>query len=176
MWVALLLGRYPVTNEEYGRFLEEERGREKPSHWEAEDFNAPRQPVVGVTWDDAQAFCEWAGGRLPIEAEWEYACRAGTTTTYWSGDTEKDLARVGWYEENSGGKPRVVGELEANPFGLHDMHGNVNEWCQDEGGTDRVIRGGSWGGAAGYCRAACRLRYRPGNRWRNLGFRLSRGQ
>ncbi|MEM7248235.1 MAG: SUMF1/EgtB/PvdO family nonheme iron enzyme [Acidobacteriota bacterium] len=170
------LGRFPVTNEEYGRFLEEDSNREKPQDWENERFYDPRQPVVGVTWHDAQAFCEWAGVRLPTEAEWEWACRAGTTTRYWSGDDEEDLARVGWYDENSEGRSHVVGELEGNPFGLHDMHGNVWEWCSDEMGSSRVIRGGSWDNSARHCRAAYRLRDHPGYRWRSLGFRLSRGQ
>ncbi|MEM7244365.1 MAG: SUMF1/EgtB/PvdO family nonheme iron enzyme [Acidobacteriota bacterium] len=170
------LGRYPVTNEEYGRFLKERPEHGSPRFWDDQRFNDPRQPVVGVSWADARAFCEWAGGRLPTEAEWEHACRAGTTTRYWSGDAEEELARVDWYRGNSGGELHVVGELEANPWGLNDIHGNVREWCEDEMGASRVIRGGSWYDAAGGCRAACRLRLRPGGRWWYLGFRLSRGQ
>jgi hypothetical protein len=73
--------------------------------------------------------------RLPSDAEWEYACRAGTVTRYWSGDSEEDLKRVGWYSGNSGDRLHAVGEKEANPFGLYDMHGNVN-FDSEIGGFD----------------------------------------
>ena len=89
-------------------------------------------PQARVSWEDATAFCKHYGYRLPSEAEWEYACRAGTTTRYWSGDTDEDLARVGWYHENSRGDVQPVGRKPANPFGLYDMHGNVFEWCEDK--------------------------------------------
>ncbi|MCE9634809.1 MAG: formylglycine-generating enzyme family protein [Planctomycetes bacterium] len=165
-------------------------------------------PVEGVSWDDAQAFCGKTGLRLPSESEWEYACRAGTTTAWWSGDGEADLKRVAWY----GATPsawsqfvdRVLGwagrrrpatghrpaaQKDANPFGLHDIHGNVWEWCEDAWHRDydgapadgtawdievaayRVARGGSWGNTASYARSATRFRFDPGNRNSNLGFR-----
>ena len=127
---SFYLGKHPVTNEEYGRFLKA-TGHQEPRYWADRQFNQPKQPVVGVSWEDAQAYCKWAGLSLPTEAQWEYACRAGTTTRYWSGDTEEDLARVGWYWENSGGHTHPVGEKPANPFGLFDTHGNVQEWCED---------------------------------------------
>jgi formylglycine-generating enzyme required for sulfatase activity len=160
-----LLGKYPVTNAQYARFLEAVGGSAtKPEYWDNRRFNQPEQPVVGVSWDEARAFCEWAGGRLPTEAEWEYACRAGTTTEYSFGDDPAELGDYGWFEGNSGGQTQPVGAKKPNPWGLCDMHGNVWEWCEDawhgnyEGapddgsvwgsdaaaGGDRVVRGGGW--------------------------------
>jgi formylglycine-generating enzyme required for sulfatase activity len=171
---AFELGKYPVTNEQYARFLAENPGAREPGLWSDRRFNQPNQPVVGVSWDEARAFCAWAGGRLPTEAEWEYACRAGTTTRYWSGDEETDLARAGWYAGNSGGQPHPVGEKPANAFSLCDVHGNVWEWCADwyggfpigatqvdptgpASGDSRVLRGGSWILHAHYARSAYRF-------------------
>jgi formylglycine-generating enzyme required for sulfatase activity len=190
---GFFLGRYPVTNEEYGRFLAAVKGEEEPAFWGDRQYNQPRQPVVGVSWDDARRYAEWSGLRLPSEAEWEYACRAGTRTRYYSGDTEVDLARVGWYGRNSGGKLHQVGEKEPNRYGLFDMHGNVWEWCEDDWhgdyqgapedgsawvekprGADRVGRGGSWSGGARVARAAYRGNDSPGLRGQILGFRLAR--
>ena len=119
------MGRYPVTNEEYGRFLADNGDASEPEYWGDRKFNQPNQPVVGVSWNDAQRYAQWAGLRLPTEAEWEYACRAGTTTRYYTGDSEADLDRAGWYDGNSGGKLHPVGQKEPNAFGLYDMHGNV---------------------------------------------------
>src|SRR5262249_19167843 len=101
--------------------------------WEQTD----RHPVVNVSWNDAVAFCDWLSAkegkqyRLPTEAEWEYSCRAGTTTRFHSGDDEASLKKVANYWDSGPGTTRAVGELQANAFGLHDMHGNVWEWCQD---------------------------------------------
>jgi formylglycine-generating enzyme required for sulfatase activity len=184
------LAKAPVTNAQYGEYLKANPAVKEPEYWGDQSYNQPQQPVVGVSWEEARAYCEWAGLKLPTEAQWEYACRAGTTTRYWSGDGEEDLKRVGWYAENSGGRLHAVGELEANPFGLYDMHGNVFEWCLDSfgpyttrpragdglrhepvGDASRVFRGGSFGDTARYARSAYRLWDAPGFRWFVLGFR-----
>jgi formylglycine-generating enzyme required for sulfatase activity len=142
------LGKYPVTNEQYRRFLDSPGCRVKrPAYFDDRRFNQPEQPVVGVRWDDAVAYCEWVGGRLPTESEWEYACRARTDTKhteYWFGDAEEQLEEYAWYGKNSRGQSHPVGTKPANPWGLHDMHGNVWEWCEDlfdaQAYRDRVER------------------------------------
>ncbi|MCF7788328.1 MAG: formylglycine-generating enzyme family protein [Prosthecobacter sp.] len=149
-------------------------------------------PVEKVRWDDAQEFCtklnvgqsDHPGYRyaLPSEAQWEYSCRAGETGPYSGGS----LDEVGWYDGNSGSKTHDVGQKKPNAWGLHDMHGNVSEWCADwhdfklQGGVDpkgpesgvyRVDRGGSWFSYAAGCRAALRGRVVPYYRNRRLGVR-----
>ena len=187
------MGRHPVTNEEYGLYLKDVADAREPAFWGDSQYNKPRQPVVGVSWEDGKRYAEWAGLRLPTEAEWEYACRAGTTTRYWTGDAEADLDRAGWYRGNSGRELHPVGEKEANRFGLHDMHGNIWEWVEDDWHDDyegapvdgrawigkprverRVIRGGSWDYDARFCRSAIRDDWTPGLRYDGVGFRLSR--
>jgi formylglycine-generating enzyme required for sulfatase activity len=183
----------PVTNEQYARFLKENPGAVEPEKWSDRRHNQPRQPVVGISWDEANAFCRWAGLRLPTEAEWEYACRAGSMhERYSSGNSEDYLGRVGWYAGNSSGELHAVAEKPANEFGLHDMHGNVWEWCEDtwhpnyerapvdgrawvdEASGYRVSRGGSFGDSAEGARSACRFWHPPSDRWRGLGFRPAR--
>ncbi len=187
------IGRYPVTNEEYGLFLKNNPDVPEPRYWAHRQYNQPRQPVVGVSWDDAKKYAEWAGLRLSTEAEWEYACRANTQTRYYPGDKEEDLDRAGWYDKNSAHRLHPVGEKEPNSFGLYDMHGNVWEWVEDgkhdnyNGGPSdgsawidsprssiRVIRGGSWGGGAHLCRSAIRRGFPPYDRSDYLGFRFSK--
>lgn len=144
-------------------------------------------PVEQVSWNECQEFCEKTGLTLPTEAQWEYACRAGTTGAF-----AGNLDEMAWYDSNSGGKTHSVGTKKANAWGLYDMHGNVCEWCQDwygdypggsvtdptEPSTDssRVIRGGSWINLAWDCRSAFRFSNYPEIRFYNLGFRCVRGQ
>lgn len=187
---AFQLARTPVTSADYANFLEATK-RKPHEYWSNRAYNQATQPVVGVDWDDAVAFCKWVGpnARLPSEAEWEYACRAGTQTRFWSGDSPEDLARVGWFSGNSGGRLHPVAELPANPYGLHDMHGNVDEWCADwfgdyprgiqkdpqgpPSGSVRVRRGGFFGDGARWCRSACRSGLGPSYRGNYLGFRVA---
>ena len=189
---SFYLARTPVTNAQYGKYLAARPKAPKPEHWGDRHVNQHDQPVVGVSWEEAQAYCEWAGLVLPTEAQWEYACRAQTTTRYSSGNTEDDLARVGWYDGNSDGRLHSVGEKPANGFGLHDMHGNVWEWCRDSFGSyatsprkgdglrhepcgTRVLRGGGRFGPARYARSAFRSRALPGARTSGVGFRPAQG-
>jgi formylglycine-generating enzyme required for sulfatase activity len=159
-------------------------------------------PVENVSWDDALEFCrklselpeEKAAGRtyrLPSEAQWEYACRAGSTTNYCFGDDEAQLGNYAWYDKNSGGTTHPVDGKKPNAWGLYDMHGNVWEWCEDRydagyysgspmddpvgpsGGVNRVFRGGSWSDPAGYCRSANRGYAMPRYRDNFLGLRIS---
>ena len=175
---------------------------------EAEDEDIPPQgdnyPAVYISWDDATEFCvkltalERKCGklpanqtyRLPTEAEWEYACRAGTTTAYSCGDDESKLGDYAWYDKNSKGNLHEVATKKPNPWGLFDMHGNVWEWCEDwhedslSGGNDpkgpsagsfRVIRGGLWDRPASDCRSAFRVNcHFPTYRGRSFGFRIVR--
>jgi formylglycine-generating enzyme required for sulfatase activity/serine/threonine protein kinase len=138
-------------------------------------------PVEQVSWSDVQVFIRKLNSqegtdkyRLPTEAEWEYACRAGTTTAYSFGDNESDLGDYGWYHGNSGNRTHPVGQKRPNPWGLYDVHGNVWEWTQTEEGSRRVFRGGSWPYNAGHCHSAFRYVSVPGVRFNTLGFRLLR--
>jgi formylglycine-generating enzyme required for sulfatase activity len=187
------IGRFPVTNEEYGRYLVANPDVAKPAEWGDRAFNGARQPVVGVTWHEARRFAAWAGCRLPSEAEWEYAARAGTTAPYLSGKHKADLDRFAWSHENAGDATHAVGGKEQNAFGLHDVLGNAWEWIEDdwhdayEGApTDgsawvevprsarRLDRGGSWYSWAKNCRVAMRLNRPLDERDRTIGFRVAR--
>jgi formylglycine-generating enzyme required for sulfatase activity len=155
-------------------------------------------PVINVTWYGSTEFATYIGGTLPTEAQWEYACRAGTATPFNTGDFLTNLqANYYWaYPYNGGtntvttypGKTQTVGTYAANAYGLYDMHGNVWEWCSDWYGTYpttpqtnptgaatgsyRVFRGGSWNYTAQSCRSAARYDYNPGDDYRSIGFRV----
>jgi len=155
----------------------------------------PRRPVENVSWQEAVEFCrklseqEGRTYRLPTEAEWEYACRAGSKTKWSFGDDESAVGDYAWYDDNSGSTTHPVGEKKPNAWGLYDMHGNVWEWCSDgygeyeagvvsdptgtESASARVGRGGGWRYSAAGCRSAYRLRYSPSVRSDALGFRLA---
>jgi len=201
------LAIHPVTQGQYRAVT-----GQSPSHFKGEDS----LPVENVSWLDAVEYCNalsrkekrtpfyaisgttvtvpnWNanGNRLPTEAEWEYACRAGSETRFSFLD-ERAIGEYAWYSENSGGKVHPVGLKKPNSFGLYDMHGNVWEWCWDgyeaykgspvidprgpSQAPNRVDRGGSWYGTAGFARAAYRAGLQPGDRYGSLGFRVARVQ
>jgi len=151
-------------------------------------------PVGGVGWDEAKAFCEAVGGRLPSEAEWEYAARAGTTTIYYCGDESSCLDDIAWFEDNSYYKLQPVGGKDPNAFGLYDIIGNVVEWVEDcwhsnydsaqstggvwAGGdcSERVVRGGGVYDHAGILSLSFRYSITPGTHGDATGFRCSRDE
>jgi formylglycine-generating enzyme required for sulfatase activity len=207
-WVTLSKGYWladaPCTQAEWRALMGTE-----PSHFKGENLpedERARLPVEQVSWDDCQEFCErlqarFPGmeARLPSEAEWEYACRAGTASAFNDGSActepqgnDPALAKLGWFDENSDRRTQPVRKLKSNQWGLCDMHGNVWEWCGDslgayaadeqqdptgaESGRERVCRGGSWVNVAWGCRSAYRLGGQPDGRFVYLGFRLASGQ
>jgi formylglycine-generating enzyme required for sulfatase activity len=160
------------------------------------NFKSPDRPVEQVSWSDVQEFLAALNGRrdgyryrLPTEAEWEYAARAGSTAAY-----HGSLDAIAWYGANSGGQTHRVGQKQPNAWGLHDMQGNVWEWCQDwyqddyyrtlgapaldphgpASGQQRVLRGGSWYKFLWFLRASSRFAFRPSGRFPHVGFRCVR--
>ena len=181
-----------VTNAMYGKFLAANPKQAKPAYWTNPRFKAPDQPVVGVSWDDAQAYCKWAGVRLPTEAEWEYAARGADARKYPWGNDAPDANRAVASQDEATGKPGSVGKLAggASPCGALDVAGNVWEWTADwydrsyypaaamtenpagpTTGIERSVRGGSWFQQPYVLRATYRNRATPDTRTSELGFR-----
>jgi len=189
---SFFIDKHLVTQEQFQSFM-----GANPSRWKGD-----KNPVEQLRWSDAVRFCnkrsereglqpcydvktlecnfEATGYRLPTEAEWEYACRAGTRTAYFFGDGPAKLGDYAWFDKNSGGHPRPVGQKQPNPWGLYDMAGNVWEWCNDfykvdyyqeaprenpqgpNEGQNKVLRGGAWRFSADNCRSGYRYNESPG--------------
>ncbi|MGA2263456.1 MAG: SUMF1/EgtB/PvdO family nonheme iron enzyme [Acidobacteriota bacterium] len=155
------IDKYEVTNRQYGEFMKATQ-HEKPAYWEDSRFNAPDQPVVGMSWYDAVAYCACAGKRLPTEAEWETAARGGLEGKKYPWGDDGPEGRAAYGMDSNVGKPATVGTFKPNGYGLFDMAGNVWEWCADRfdenyyrkspdrnpqgplWGKERTVRGGSW--------------------------------
>lgn len=180
---AFQMDKYEVTQAEYTAY----KGS-NPSYFKSCGTNCP---VETVNWTDADAYCKSKGKRLPTEAEWEYAARGGTTTTYYWGDATDDatVGKYAWFSSNSGRTTHTVGQKLPNAYGLYDMSGNVWEWVSDwygssyyssspsqdptgpSSGSYRVNRGGSWDYGASFLRSALRGYFYPTGTYDNLGFR-----
>jgi len=185
------MGAFEVTQRQYELLM-----GKNPSQWKGKDH-----PVDNVSWRDVTAFCnllsrlpeEKTAGRvyrLPTEAEWEYACRAGTQTHFNCGDDPEAFAKAAWFKQNSQNQTHPVGTKAPNAWGLHDMHGNIWEWCQDwygnypnsrvknpqgpSSGSKRVLRGGAFGSSPVVCRSESRHRFPPeaATDFIGIGFRV----
>lgn len=182
------ISKYEVTFDQYDAFCNAtSRSKLSDSGW-----GRGSRPVINVSWDDAVAFCRWMSQetgktvRLPTEAEWEKAAKGGNNSRGYTYSGSNNVDAVAWYDDNSGSKTHPVGQKSANELGIHDMSGNVWEWCADRygkyyysrsparnpmgpsSGSRRVARGGGWYGYASACRSADRGSFPPR---RDLGFR-----
>jgi len=189
---AYSIDRFEVANGLYRRFMEA-TGRAAPRFWTHGDLNGASQPVVGVSWHDADAYCRWFGKRLPTEAEWEAAARGDDGRTYpWGEQWDSSRANS---KESQLNKPAPVGSYPSgvSPYGVHDMAGNVWEWVADwyakdyyqrspqrnprgpEAGPWKVLRGGAWGYLPSLLRTTSRLSITPDLRNTVVGFRCAKG-
>jgi formylglycine-generating enzyme required for sulfatase activity len=184
------MGRCEVSNRQYQRFVaaaaytgpRDGNARHLFHFTQQRVYTGANYPIIWVNWMNANSFCNWlttqaqstgqlpAQGkvRLPADAEWEYACRAGTRTSYYNGDRASDLSRIAWWEENCGRHgPKAVGLKEPNAWGLCDMLGNAAEWVQE-----RVLRGGAWDFEAEECTSRYRRPFDPTKSEIYTGFRI----
>jgi formylglycine-generating enzyme required for sulfatase activity len=204
---SFYISKYEVTNGQYCKFLNsiDEYDHNGIPYIELEDKDCKIQytrkgfyskagytnhPVIEVTWYGARAYSEWQGGRLPTEAEWEFAARGGNHSEGFKYSGSDNPEKVAWYDANSKGRTHIVGSKAPNKLGLYDMSGNVWEWCQDyykgnyynisphenpqgpEWSTVKVARGGSWGYNETYLRTTFRQMHSPNAGNFNLGFRV----
>lgn len=202
------MGKYEVTNAQFAEFLNEKNigsdGKDgtkllieeykwgvqynsNTNKWEPASGYA-NHPVVYVTWYGANEYASWIGGALPTEAQWEWACRAGSETIYPWGDSSTDIDMYAWYAGNSTATTHPIGEKQPNVWGLYDMIGNVYEWCANwwyiysstdqtdpvglTSGTSRMYRGVGWNSAISYCRSAYRNYDTPHSGRPTVGFRV----
>ena len=197
------MGRTEITNAAYRKFVSatgyEGEGDTDPAydlylrHWRGKSLMSKDDdyPVVCVSWKNAEAFCKWAGLKLPTEAQWEYGCRAGTATLYYFGDEQNDFGDYGWSHVNSQALTHPVAQKTPNAWDLYDMLGNVWEWVEDdyfrsydggpsdgsarvEGKMTKVLRGGSWSNNTRFWLSGCGARFNgaPGNASNDVGFRV----
>lgn len=204
------ISQYEITSRQYCAFLNDRDIKENGSHRnvlyiDVPDSDCPIRysgskfvpekgkgdyPVTEVTWFGARAFCKWLGGRLPTEAEWEFAARGGKQSRDYQYSGGNQLEKVGWYKDNSGGHVHPVGQKAPNGMGLYDMSGNVWEWCRDyysfdyysksprenpsgpAEGNSRVMRGGAWNMDQWNCRVSNRSNKNPDFTYNYFGFRL----
>jgi len=209
------MGKTEVTNGQYRRFMKarpDYKGEDDVDpaydlyllHYKGKSVMSAEDeyPLVWVSWHNAKAFCAWAGLALPSEAQWEYACRAGTTTRYSFGDDEGEIHKHAWVDFAADHRTHPVATKLPNPWGLYDMHGNVWEWCVDDyiyryenapaddsprrdpNAQTKVLRGGSWSTGPGKHRetpswfhssvlgSIARFNVAPGNAWHDRGFRV----
>jgi len=183
---AFKMSKNEITFAQYDAFCDA-TGRTKPDD---NSWGRGNRPVVNVSWEDAKAFSEWMGCKLPTEAEWEFACRAGTLTPFNSGNNlttfqanyHGNFPYINYEKGIYLGRTQPVGSYDSNKWGLNDMHGNVREWCSDNYNLNiatrskkveyKVIRGGGWNNDAQDCRSAYRNNFKSIDSNFNLGFRI----
>jgi len=203
------MAKTEVTNAQFRLFVDKAKYDGKPDidpdpdydlylrHWRGKSIMSKEDnfPVVWVSWKNAKAFCKWSGLKLPTETQWEYACRAGTTTLYFFGDDRKEFSKYGWVHAGRDSENHFTHPVATklpNAWGFHDMLGNVWEWVEDDweesfigapnddsarvvqGSMTKIIRGGSWGNspAPHYCSSSARYNSAPTNAGPEFGFRV----